>query len=121
VLVLDNASNDGSAEAVRASKHDVRLIALERRAGKAENDSRLLEEARGRYCLLLNEDTQLRDGCTRALLDALHSDPGAAAAGAQLLTSDGRRTACAWRLPDIPWALAAAVLLHERVAVQSRG
>jgi GT2 family glycosyltransferase len=121
VLVLDNASDDGSAEAVRASKHDVRLIALERRAGKAENDSRLLEEARGRYCLLLNEDTQLRDGCTRALLDALESDPGAAAAGAQLLTSDGRPTACAWRLPDIPWALAAAVFLHERVAVQSRG
>jgi len=121
VLVLDNASDDGSAEAVRASKHDVHLIALERRAGKAENDSRLLEEARGRYCLLLNEDTQLRDGCTRALLDALESDPGAAAAGAQLLTSDGRPTACAWRLPDIQWALAAAVFLHERVAVQSRG
>jgi N-acetylglucosaminyl-diphospho-decaprenol L-rhamnosyltransferase len=121
VLVLDNASDDGSADAVRASRHEVRLIALERRAGKAENDSRLLEEARGRYCLLLNEDTELRDGCTRALLDALDSDPGAAAAGAQLLTSDGRPTACAWRLPDIPWALAAAVLLHERVAVQSRG
>ena len=30
-------------------------------------------------------------------------------------------TPCAWRLPDIPWALAAAVFAHERVAVQSIG
>ena len=121
VLVLDNASGDGSAEAVRERHPDVRLFALERRAGKAENDSLLLKEARGRYCLLLNEDSELRDGAARALLDALDADPGAAAAGAQLLDPDGRPSACAWRLPDIPWALAAAVFMHDRVAVQSRG
>jgi len=121
VLVLDNASGDGSVEAVRERHPDVRLFALERRAGKAENDSLLLKEARGRYCLLLNEDSELRDGAARALLDALDADPGAAAAGARLLDPDGRPTACAWRLPDIPWALAAAVFMHDRVAVQSRG
>jgi N-acetylglucosaminyl-diphospho-decaprenol L-rhamnosyltransferase len=121
VLVLDNASDDGSAEAVRERHPGVRLFALERRTGKAENDSLLLSEARGRYCLLLNEDSELEEGCARALLDALEADPAAAAAGAQLLTSDGEPTACAWRLPDVPWALAAAVFLHDRVAVQSRG
>ena len=42
--MLDNASDDGSVDAVRASRHEVRLIALERRAGKAANDSRLLAE-----------------------------------------------------------------------------
>jgi GT2 family glycosyltransferase len=121
LLVLDNASADGSADAVRERHPDVRLIALDRRAGKADNDSRLLREARGRYCLLLNEDAELREGAVRALLDALDADPRAAAAGAQLLTSEGRPTACAWRLPDIPWALAALVFMHRRVAVQSTG
>jgi hypothetical protein len=121
VLVLDNASGDGSVEAVRELHPEVRLFALDRREGKADNDSRLLEAARGRYCLLLNEDSELRDGATSALLDALDRDPAAAAAGAQLLTSAGEPTACAWRLPDIPWALAAAVFRHERVAVQSTG
>jgi GT2 family glycosyltransferase len=121
VLVLDNASGDGSAEAVRERFPDARLFALERRTGKAENDSLLLREARGRHCLLLNEDSELREGAARALLDALEADPRAAAAGAQLLTSDGRPTACAWRLPDAGWALAAAVFLHDRYAVQSRG
>ena len=47
ILVLDNASADGSAEAVRARGGDIRLIALERRAGKAENDSTLMREAQG--------------------------------------------------------------------------
>jgi GT2 family glycosyltransferase len=121
LLVLDNASTDGSADAVRERHPGVRLFALERRAGKADNDSLLLREARGRYCLLLNEDSELREGAARALLDALEADPGAAAAGARLLTSGGDPTACAWRLPDIPWALAAAVFMHERVAVQSTG
>ena len=120
-MVLDNASTDGSAEAVRERYPEARLFALERRAGKADNDSLLLREARGRYCLLLNEDSELREGAARALLDALEADPTAAAAGAQLLTSEGEPTACAWRLPDIPWALAAAVFMHDRVAVESRG
>jgi N-acetylglucosaminyl-diphospho-decaprenol L-rhamnosyltransferase len=121
VLVLDNASDDGSAEAVRRHAPEARLIALERRAGKAENDSHLLREARGRYCLLLNEDAELQDGAAKALVDALESDPGAAVAGAQLLTSEREPTDCAWRLPDLRWALAAAVFAHQRVAVQSTG
>jgi N-acetylglucosaminyl-diphospho-decaprenol L-rhamnosyltransferase len=121
VLVLDNASDDGSAEAVRERFPRARLFALERRRGKAENDSLLLRESRGRYCLLLNEDSELREGAAWTLVEALERDAGAAAAGAQLLTGDGRPTACAWRLPDARWALAAAVFLHDRYAVQSRG
>ncbi|MGH2848153.1 MAG: glycosyltransferase [Thermoleophilaceae bacterium] len=121
LLVLDNASTDGSAAAVSERFPHARLFALELRAGKAENDSLLLREARGPYCLLLNEDAELREGAARAQLDALEADPDAAAAGAQLLSGDGRPTACAWRLPDAGWALAATVLLHERYAVQSRG
>jgi N-acetylglucosaminyl-diphospho-decaprenol L-rhamnosyltransferase len=120
VLVLDNASDDGSAEAVRERFPGVRLFALERRSGKAENDSTLLRESRGTYCLLLNEDSELCDGAARALVAMLERDPRAAVAGAQLLTTAGEPTACAWRLPDAGWALAAAVFLHDRYAVQSR-
>ncbi len=65
VLVLDNASEDGSAAAVRALGSEIRLIALTRRTGKAENDSTLMREASGRYCLLLNEDSELRPGAAR--------------------------------------------------------
>ncbi len=121
LLVLDNASEDGSAEAVRERFPDAQLTALELREGKAENDSLLLRQASGRYCLLLNEDSELQPGAAAALVQALDGDERAAGAGAQLLTSADEPTPCAWRLPDIPWALAAAVFAHERVAVQSTG
>jgi GT2 family glycosyltransferase len=121
VIVLDNASDDGSAEAVRGRDGDVRLIALDRRTGKAENDSTLLREARGRYCLLLNEDTELQPGAVVALLGALDAEPRAAAATAQHLTSEGKPKACAWRLPGVGPALAVALFLHEPLVVQSRG
>jgi N-acetylglucosaminyl-diphospho-decaprenol L-rhamnosyltransferase len=121
VLVLDNASRDGSAEAVRERGGEVRLIALERRTGKAENDSTLLREARGRYCLLLNEDSQLHPGAAAALIAALDADPGAAAAGARLLDSSGKPVPCAWRFPGVGTALAGALFLHRLLTVQSRG
>jgi N-acetylglucosaminyl-diphospho-decaprenol L-rhamnosyltransferase len=121
ILVLDNASDDGSADAVRGLGREIRLIALERRAGKAENDSRLLQEAKGEFCLLLNEDSELQPGAVAALLGALQGDRDAAAAGAQLVSPDGREVPCAWRLPGGETALAGAFFLHRRVTVESGG
>ncbi len=120
ILVLDNASDDGSAAAVREAYGDaVRLIELEARVGKAENDSTLLREARGGYCLLLNEDAELAPGAARALLDALEGDDRAAVAGAQLLAPSGEPQPCAWRLPGVGSALAGALFLHRFYTVQS--
>jgi GT2 family glycosyltransferase len=121
VLVLDNASDDGSADYVRTEHPDVELIALDRRTGKAENDSTLLERARGRYALLLNEDAELRPGSARALVDALEADAGAAVAAAQLLDPADRPQPTAWRLPGVATALAQAAFLHRRLVVQQPG
>jgi N-acetylglucosaminyl-diphospho-decaprenol L-rhamnosyltransferase len=121
ILVLDNCSDDGSVAAAEQSPYDLRVIALDRRAGKAENDSTLLRAARGRHCLLLNEDSELRAGATEALHDALEADPRAAAAGAQLFSTAGERSACAWRLPGVVAALSGVLFVHRLVTTQSRG
>jgi N-acetylglucosaminyl-diphospho-decaprenol L-rhamnosyltransferase len=121
VLVLDNASDDGSAEAVRELDRNIRLIALDRRQGKAANDSRLIEEARGEFCLLLNEDSELQPGAVPALIGALRADRQAAVAGAQLLSPGGRPVPCAWRLPSARSAMAGALFLHRRYTVESGG
>src|SRR5437763_6694372 len=121
VIVIDNASDDGSADAVRTRGGNVRLIALDRRTGKAENDSTLLRQARGEYCLLLNEDAELEEGATQALYAALTAHPEAGAAAAQLLDPAGTAQACAWRLPSVATALAGALFLHRLLTVQSGG
>ena len=122
LLVLDNASADGSVEALRAlGRSDLRLIALERREGKAANDSRLLREARGEYALLLNEDSELHPGAAAALVRALDDDPGAGAVGAQLVSNEGEPVPCAWRLPGVGPALAVALGVQKLAVTQSRG
>jgi N-acetylglucosaminyl-diphospho-decaprenol L-rhamnosyltransferase len=121
VLVLDNGSRDGSAEAARAHPTVDDTIAVDRRRGKALNDSELLRRARGRYALLLNEDSELTPGATGALWQALEEHPDAACAGARLVRPDGRGQACAWRFPSVATALAGALMLHRLYTVQSTG
>lgn len=121
VLVLDNASTDGSAAAARKHPATTEVVALDRRRGKGENDSALLQRSRGRLCLLLNEDSELLPGATGALRDALETHPQAGAAGALLKRPDGRQQPSAWRFPTPLTALVGALFLHRRYTVQSRG
>jgi N-acetylglucosaminyl-diphospho-decaprenol L-rhamnosyltransferase len=121
VLVLDNASRDGSVGLARAHPATTELIRREQRRGKAENDSALMQRARGRFCLLLNEDSELLPGATLALQAALDADERAGAAGAKLLRPDGVQRASAWRFPTPLTALYGALLLHRRLTVQSHG
>ncbi len=126
ILVLDNASEDGSVDLVaRWAKANpqfgsrLRLIVLERRAGKAANDSMLLAQAKGEFCLLLNEDSELLPSCAERLLTALRANPDAAVAGAQLLGPDGTPSACAWRLPGVATTVAQAAFLHKLLVTES--
>jgi GT2 family glycosyltransferase len=120
-LVLDNGSRDGSAQAAGAHAAVDEVIALTERRGKALNDSELLRRARGRYALLLNEDSELLPGATLALYEALQARPDAACAGAALRRPDNSEQACAWRFPTPLTALAGALFLHRWLVVQSRG
>jgi N-acetylglucosaminyl-diphospho-decaprenol L-rhamnosyltransferase len=121
VLVLDNASTDGSAGAARRHPTVTEVVALDQRRGKGENDSHLLQRSRGRFCLLLNEDSELIPGATAALHAALTEHPEAGAAGAKLLRPEGPVQPSAWRFPTPATALVGALFLHKRFTVQSRG
>jgi GT2 family glycosyltransferase len=121
VLVLDNGSRDGSAQAAAEHPAVEELIALGERRGKGLNDSELIRRASGRYVLLLNEDSELEPGATLALWQALQARPHAACAGARLRRPDGSAQACAWRFPGVVSALAGALMLHRLYTVQSTG
>jgi N-acetylglucosaminyl-diphospho-decaprenol L-rhamnosyltransferase len=118
-LVLDNASRDGSAGAARDHAATSAVITLERRRDLAGNASELLRRARGRFCLLLDEDSELEPGATAALHGALAARDKAAAAGATLVSPGGDRLPSAWRFPGPTTALLSR--LRRRLAAQSYG
>jgi GT2 family glycosyltransferase len=91
VIVVDNGSQDGSGNEVKKMLPWVRLVENERNLGFAKAVNQGLQRASGRYILLLNPDTRIKQGAIERLVSFmdLHSDTGVA--GAQLLNSDGSK------------------------------
>ena len=106
LIVLDNASADGSAEAVAAEFPAARLIASPENLGFAEGNNVAARAARGEYLLLLNPDTLVLRGALDKLLAFAKAKPQAGIWGGRTLFADGSLNpfSC-WRRLDL-WALA---------------
>lgn len=89
VIVVDNASRDGSAAMVQAEFPQVRLIANRDNRGFAAANNQGLEVARGANLLLLNPDTLVLEGAVDRMLDWLARHPDVGAAGCQVLEGPG--------------------------------
>jgi N-acetylglucosaminyl-diphospho-decaprenol L-rhamnosyltransferase len=120
-IVLDNGSQDGSAEAARDHAVTDEVIALPAPRHRAQNASELLQRARGHFCLLLDEDSELEPGATAALHAALAGADDAAAAGATLVDPDGVQQPSAWRFPTLATEPLRKLAAGRRLLVQSRG
>ena len=110
VIVVDGGSNDGSAEKLDQGVRQVEYkewvsflpLAINGGFGWANNQAILTLARSGRppeFIHLLNPDTEVRKGAVRSLVAELLKHPRCAAAGSQLLTSDGRETPSAFRFP----------------------
>ncbi len=88
-IVVDNASQDGSAQMVRKYFPRVHLIENQENRGFACGNNRAIRESRGRYILLLNPDTEVLDNALRVLLDYIDSHPQVGGVGARILNPDG--------------------------------
>lgn len=121
VLVLDNASRDGSAEAARAHPATTAVIALAEPTAPGDAASALLQRAGGQLCLLLDAASELEPGSTATLHAALAADPSAGAAAARVVDSTGASQPSAWRFPGAVATALNAVGLGGHLVVQSRG
>jgi N-acetylglucosaminyl-diphospho-decaprenol L-rhamnosyltransferase len=99
VIVVDNASTDGSADAVAERYPCVRLIRSERNLGFAGGTNAAARAATGQDFLLLNPDAVLLPGALDRLQMVLHRQPRAAAVGPALVYPDGKPQASAFRFP----------------------
>jgi GT2 family glycosyltransferase len=102
VLVVDNASTDGSAAAIAQAFPQVRLLALDENIGFGAANNLAAKEARGQYLLLLNPDTEVREQAVERLLAFARANPAAGIWGGRTVFEDGslNRGSC-WGAPTL--------------------
>ncbi len=89
LIVIDNASADGSVEMVQREFPDIHLIVNESNLGFARANNRGIAASRGRYVLLLNSDTVASTDALEMLVDFMDAHPEAGIVGPRLLRPDG--------------------------------
>lgn len=89
VWVVDNASQDGSAQMVEKDFPQVKLIKNKENLGFAKGNNLALKQARGKYLFLLNPDTIVKEGSLSKLVDFLKKNLQAGVVGAKILNPDG--------------------------------
>jgi N-acetylglucosaminyl-diphospho-decaprenol L-rhamnosyltransferase len=120
LVVLDNASEDGSADAVRERSPDVHVIAQPFRAGFGANHNTVIRATEGRYVYVLNEDTTANDWAFDRIVAYLDAHPRVAALGPRLVYPDGRLQDSAWRFPT-PLVSTLGLLTVGKVGVKQSG
>jgi GT2 family glycosyltransferase len=101
VIVSDNDSKDGSADAVEAQFPDARVLRNPANLGFAGGNNVGLKEAQGRYVVLLNSDTITHAGAFERLVSYMDAHPEVGACGPQLLNPDGSKQNCIHNFPSL--------------------
>ena len=101
IIVVDNASTDGTAELLAERFPEVRLIRNERNVGFAVATNQGAAASASEVLLLLNSDARLLPGALPAMREILEREPRAAIVGARLVNTDGSFQASHSRFPNL--------------------
>jgi len=112
VFLVDNASSDGSVEAVREHYPQVNVIQNEKNLGFAAANNKALRIMQGKYALLLNTDAIVTEGAIAKLFEYMESHGDVAMACGQLLNADGTKQNSIANFPSLLTLLANETLLR---------
>ena len=115
VVAVDNGSTDGSQGLLREQFSDVKIIQNDHNVGLGKASNQGIEATRGRYVLLLNNDTLVNGASLDAMVEYLDNNPNTAAVGGQLLNSDGSVQSCYNNFPSLHEEFLIATRLGERL------
>jgi len=110
VIVVDNASSDGSTEALVSVDGEVRLVQTGANLGYGAAANRGIDVSARDLVLVSNSDVWVHDGALSALVEVLDADSTLAVAGPRILEPDGTRYPSARRFPSLLDAAGHAVL-----------
>jgi GT2 family glycosyltransferase len=101
IIVIDNASTDGSADMVEANFPNVRLIRSSENLGFAKANNLGIRESQGRYICLVNPDVRVLPGCLDVLADYLDQNPTVGNVGPRVLNTDMTLQSSCRRFPTL--------------------
>jgi GT2 family glycosyltransferase len=101
IIVVDNASNDGSSEMIKAKFPEVKLIRSEENLGFARGNNLGIRQCQGRYVALVNPDVIVFPGCLDALADFLDKNPKVGDVGPRVLNPDMSMQSTCRRSPTL--------------------
>ena len=113
VIVVENGSRDGSGTAVKEMFPSVHLIENDRNLGFAKAANQGLKKSSGGYALLINPDTQVKEGVIEQLVSFMDAHPEAGVAGGQLLHSNGSKQNSIANFPSLATELFNKSLLRR--------
>ena len=94
IIVVDNASADGTPEMIKESFPQVRLIENTENIFLTKADNQALRQANSEYILLLNTDTLIQNGTLKTMLEFLKNNPDVAAVGPRIVNTNGEFEDC---------------------------
>jgi hypothetical protein len=105
VIVVDNASTDGTVEAIKNNFPEVVVLSNSENRGFAAANNQGIERSRGKYILLLNPDTIAHPDSLNILINFMDENADVGACGPRLLNEDGTIQPSARRFPAFRGAL----------------
>lgn len=115
VLVVDNASTDGTVAMVRSEFPEVRLVVNSTNLGFAAANNQGMRLAEGNYVMLLNPDTEVRGDAIGRMASYLDERPRVGMVGPKLLNSDGTIQSSRRRFPTLATAFVESTVLQRYV------
>jgi len=110
IIVIDNASTDGSAYAIgnylsSISFPDLKIVENKRNLGFAKANNQGINIACGKYVLLLNSDTKIKNNALEEMVALAKNNTDTGAVGPRLLNIDGSIQPSVYRLPTLDRAI----------------
>jgi GT2 family glycosyltransferase len=113
VIVVDNASSDGSPEAVKAQFPEVTLICNQQNYGFAKANNMGIMASQGDYLFLINSDVIVGPDCFARMLEYMNQQPEIGVLGPKIVGSNGRVQRSCMRYPSLWNATARALALDS--------
>ena len=120
IIVVDNASDDGSVQVIKKRFPKIKLIVNKENVGFGSANNQALKMAEGKFIVLINPDTLVKEDTFKKLLNFFDSTPEAGLAGCKVLNPDGTlQLACRRGFPK-PWTSFTKVFGLSRVFPKSK-